>query len=84
MKFYIIQYVEDMLRKAKYEYDKQTNSWCAAVNELPGAYAQADTIEDVRSELAEIIEEYILVSLQEGHPLPGFKDFRKTVEVTHG
>jgi len=48
-----------------------------SVDKLPGVYAQADTIEDARSEIAEIIEEYVFVSLQEGHPLPEFKNFRK-------
>ena len=43
---------------------------------LPGVYAQADIIEDPRSELAKLIEEYVFVSLQEGHPLPEFKNFR--------
>jgi predicted RNase H-like HicB family nuclease len=38
---------------------------------------EAILIEDARSELAEIIEEYVFVSLQEGHPLPEFKNFRK-------
>ena len=73
MKLYITQYVENLLRRAEYEYDKETKSWCASVKNLPGAYAQADTIEEVREQLAEVIEDYILVSLQEKHPLPGFK-----------
>ena len=46
-------------------------------NALLNDSKQADTIEDVRSELAEIIEEYVYVSLQEEHPLPEFKNFRK-------
>lgn len=65
-----------MLKNADYEFDTSTNSWCASLDKLPGVYAQADTIEDARSELAEIIEEYVFVSLQ-GHPLPEFKNFRK-------
>jgi len=77
MELYLIKYINKMLKKTNYEYDSATNSWCASVDELPGVYAQADTIEDVRSELAEIIEEYVFVSLQEGHPLPEFKNFRK-------
>ena len=81
MNLYLVEYVENMLRRANYEYDKETNSWCASVDVLPGVYAQADTIEDVRSELAEVIEEYVFVSLQEGHPLPEFKNFREPVEV---
>jgi len=77
MELFLIKYINEMLKKADYEYDSATNSWCASVDKLPGVYAQADTIEDVRSELAEIIEEYVFVSLQEGHPLPEFKNFRK-------
>ncbi len=64
MELFLIKYINKMLKKANYEYDLATNSWCANVDELPGVYAQADTIEDVRSELAEIIEEYVFVSLQ--------------------
>lgn len=81
MELYLIKYINKMLKTATYEYDSGTNSWCASVDNLPGVYAQADTIEDVRSELAEIIEEYVFVSLQEGHPLAEFKNFRKVEKV---
>jgi len=77
MELYLIKYLNKMLKKAKYEYDHATNSWCASVDELPGVYSQADTIEDARSELGEVIEEYVFVSLQEGHPLPEFRNFSK-------
>jgi predicted RNase H-like HicB family nuclease len=63
MELFLIKYINEMLKKANYEYDSAVNSWCASVDKLPGVYAQADTIEDVRSELAEIIEEYVFVSL---------------------
>lgn len=74
MKLFIIDYIESLLKNAEYEYDKDTQSWCAAVGELPGAYAQANSIEEARSQLTEVIEDYILVSLQKGHSLPGFKN----------
>lgn len=73
MKLFINTYIENFLRKARYEYDEHTKSWCASVKELPGAYAQADTIEETRERLAEVIEDYILVSLHERQFLPGFK-----------
>lgn len=81
MKLYIIQYIENLLRKAEYEYDKETESWCASIEDLPGAYAQADTIEKVREQLTEVIEDYILISLQERHPLPGFKKMQTKTHV---
>lgn len=61
------------MRKAEYEYDKEIKSWCASVADLPGAYAQADTVEEAREQLTEVIEDYILASLQEKQVLPGFK-----------
>lgn len=73
MKLYIVQYIENLLSKAEYEYDKKTKNWCASIKDLPGAYAQADTIEKTREILTEVIEDYILISLQERDPLPGFK-----------
>ena len=77
MELYLVKYINKMLKKADYEFDPETNTWCASLDDLPGAYAQADTIEDARSELAEVIEEYVFVSLQEGHPLPEFRNLRK-------
>jgi len=68
MNLYIVNYVEKMLRRANYEFDERTNSWCASVDDLPGEYAQADWVEEVRTELAEVIEEYVLVSLQGKSP----------------
>ena len=74
MGLYINNYIQNFLKKAEYEYDSDTKSWCASVKELPGAYAQADTIEEARAQLAEVIEDYILVSLYQQHPLPAFKN----------
>ena len=72
MKLFIIKYIENLLRKAQYEYDQDTGSWCAYCRELPGAYAQADSVEEARERLMEVIEDYILVSLQKGDTLPQF------------
>ena len=77
MKLFINSYIEKFLKKANYEYDKKTKSWCASVDELPGAYAQADTVEEVRDQLAEVIEDYILVSIAERQKLPDFKNLKK-------
>ena len=73
MRLFIIDYIENLLKKAEYEYDPDAGSWCAFVKELPGVYAQANSVEEVREQLTEVIEDYILISLQKGHPLPRFK-----------
>ena len=72
MKLFITSYIEKLLKKADYEYDKETKTWCASIDELSGAYAQADTVEKARQELAEVIEDYIIESLKENQKLPNF------------
>ena len=62
MKLYIAEYIENILRKAEYEYDQETKSWCASAGDLPGAYAQAGSVEEAREQLTEVIEDYILTS----------------------
>ncbi len=80
MRLFIDSYIEKFLKKASYEYDRQTKSWCASVDDLPGAYAQADTKKEVREDLAEVIEDYILVSLYQKQELPHFKNFAQKPE----
>ncbi len=77
MKLFINSYIEKLLKRANYEYDEKTKSWCASVDKLPGAYAQADTVEEVRDQLTEVIEDYILVSIAERQKLPDFKNLKK-------
>ncbi|HCA67375.1 MAG: hypothetical protein UW39_C0016G0028 [Parcubacteria group bacterium GW2011_GWC2_44_17] len=72
MKLFILEYIENLLKKAQYEYDPATSSWCAYVHDLPGAYAQSDSVEEAREKLTEVIEDYILISLQKGDALPQF------------
>ena len=62
MELSINSYIKKLLKKADYEYDKQTKSWCASVDDLPGAYAQADAKRVVKEQLVEVIEDYILQS----------------------
>ena len=80
MELSINSYIKKILKKADYEYDKQTKSWCASVGDLPGAYAQANTKKEVKERLAEVVEDYILVSIYQRKRLPNFKDFSKNLE----
>ncbi|MBI3632678.1 MAG: hypothetical protein HY226_00120 [Candidatus Vogelbacteria bacterium] len=79
MKLIVEQYVNNRLKQAKYELDKDINDWIGWVDSVPGVYAQAGTLEDVREQLGEILEEQLLLSLHDG-AIPGdlgveFKNF---------
>jgi len=66
----ISDYVTKTIQNAIYEYCDETNSWCGYVLELPGCWAMGNTIEEVRSELIEVIEGWIILALQLGDPIP--------------
>lgn len=70
MQLILPSYIEHMLTQASYEYDPATKSWCGWVEVLPGAYAQAATVEDVRNQLAEVIEEFVFVTVARHDNVP--------------
>lgn len=66
MKLLTQQYVENRLAQAAYEYDKTIKFWVGWIDSVPGVVAQAPTLEGVRNDLAEILEERLLTSLRAG------------------
>jgi predicted RNase H-like HicB family nuclease len=76
MQLRVQNFIETRLSRAEYKYDESVNAWAGWIKDLPGIYAQRQTLEDVRNELAEVLEEYLLVSLQENKNVKGFKIFQ--------
>jgi predicted RNase H-like HicB family nuclease len=76
MKLQVQNFIETQLARAEYKQDESVNSWVGWIKGLPGIYAQGDTLEDVRNELAEVLEEYLLMSLRENKSVKGFKIFQ--------
>ncbi len=74
---FIPTYIKHHLEKAKYEYDPEAKVWCAWTPELPGAYAQASTVEAARASLAEVVEDYLMLAIQKGESKKLFKKFQK-------
>lgn len=71
MELKLFQYILRLLHKAHYEYDSSVRAWIGWINGFPGIYAQAKSVEEVRSELISTLEEYILLSIKEGKRVPG-------------
>ena len=63
------EYVSQALEQATYEYCERTDRWCAWVDPLPGCWSQGETVEEARRELGEVIEGWLVLSLQRGDPL---------------
>jgi len=68
----ISQYIEKQLKKAKYKI-LDDGMYFGEIVGLRGVWASAKTLEDCRSELREVLEDWILLKVRDGERVPGFK-----------
>ena len=66
----LIEYIKAAMKKAKYKMIEDPNPFFGEVPELPSVWANAATLEECRDELQEVIEEWILLGIKFGDPLP--------------
>ena len=71
MKLKIQQFIENKLLDAQYKFDDSVGQWAGWIEGFAGIYSQGDSIEAVRQELAEMLEEYILANVQEKKKVKG-------------
>ncbi len=63
-------YIQSALRRAKYEILPDDGTYYGEIPGFEGVYANADQLEDCREELAEVLEEWILLRLSRNLSLP--------------
>jgi predicted RNase H-like HicB family nuclease len=71
----ITEYVEEALRRARYEIIDDEEPYYGEVNELKGVWATGKTLEECRSNLKEVIEGWILISIKKGLTIPRLGEF---------
>jgi len=63
------QYMDKALEKAEYK-KLNDGTWFAEIPGFTGVWANASRIEACRSELLEVLEEWLLLKLRDGDPIP--------------
>ena len=63
-------YIEAAMNEAKYEIIDNTEPFYVEIPRLKGLWATGKTLEDCRRNLAETLEEWLVISLQLGHKIP--------------
>ena len=66
----LIQYIQTAMRQAKYEILSDDGSYYGEIPGFQGVYANAETLEDCRNELAEVLEGWIVFRLSRNLDLP--------------
>ncbi|MFA0751398.1 MAG: hypothetical protein SLRJCFUN_001801 [Candidatus Fervidibacter sp.] len=65
-----MEYIQEALKRARYEIIDDEEPYYGEVPELQGVWATGKTLEECRENLREAIEGWIIVRLQRGLPLP--------------
>ena len=76
----LIQYIQAAMRQAKYEILNDDKSFYGEIPGFQGVYANAETLEDCRNELAEVLEGWIFLHLADNTPLPVVNGLKLSVE----
>ena len=74
------QYIQAAMRQAKYEILSDDKSFYGEIPGFQGVYANAETLEDCRNELAEVLEEWIFLHLSDSTPLTVVNGMKLVIE----
>ncbi|KAF5420730.1 MAG: putative nuclease of the RNAse H fold, HicB family [Candidatus Methanomarinus sp.] len=66
----LIKYIHAALEHAKYEIIDDEEPYYGEVPELQGVWASGKTLEECRKSLEEVIDEWIIIRLRKGLPIP--------------
>lgn len=66
----LFEYIQAALRHAKYEILQNDGSYYGEIPICQGVYANANTLEECREELREVLDEWILLRLHRNLSLP--------------
>lgn len=75
----LVEYVQGALEKAEYK-KLEDGTWFAEIPGFEGVWANARTVEECRKELVEVLEEWLILKLREGDPVPVVKGIEINVK----
>jgi predicted RNase H-like HicB family nuclease len=76
----LTQYIQAALRRAKYEILTDDGSYYGEISGFQGVWANAETLEEGREELAEVLEEWVFLNISGSHPLPVVDGLKLSIE----
>jgi predicted RNase H-like HicB family nuclease len=65
----LTEYIKVALGHARYR-QLEDETWFAEVPDFQGVWANASSVEDCRAELAEVLEEWLLLKIRDREPVP--------------
>ena len=65
----LLEYTQKALEKAQYK-KLDDGTWFAEIPGFEGVWANANTVENCRTELLEVLEEWLILKLRDNDPIP--------------
>lgn len=66
----LTKYFEAAMRAAEYELDPEDGLYYGRIPPCPGVWSYGETLEQCRSLLAEVLEDWVMLGLRAGDALP--------------
>ena len=79
----IVKYLCEAMRRAKYKI-LEDGTYYGWIDELPGVWADADSLEECREELESVVEDWLLLGLKLGHDITPLGDIDLNIQVRVG
>jgi predicted RNase H-like HicB family nuclease len=76
----ILEYVQAALRHARYEILPDDGSYYGAIPECNGVYANAETLEECREQLREVLDGWVLLRVHRNLPIPAIDGIELAVQ----
>lgn len=76
----LLDYISAAMRKARYEILPDNEGFYGEIAGLNGVYATHETLEDCRTELQEVLEEWILLRVSRHLEVPEIDGIRLAVD----
>ena len=64
------EYIQEALKRAKYEIIEDKEPYYAEISELKGVWATGKNLEECRKNLIEVIEGWLILSIKKDLPIP--------------
>lgn len=75
----LCRYIRAAMARARYEIIEDDRSYYGSISGIQGVWASAPTLEACRSELEEVLEDWLLLSIAEHSPIPEIDGIRLEV-----
>jgi predicted RNase H-like HicB family nuclease len=69
----LFEYIQAALESADYK-KLDNGTWFAEISGFEGVWANRNTVEECRRELMEVLEEWLILKVRDGDPIPKVKD----------